>query len=462
MLKFTEITKTNALELNKYFNQTKIEFCDISVGTRFLWGHEFKAEFAIFNDTLILKETSNVSGTVFYYPIGADVNSALSKIEEYAEKTKTPLVFCYIDNAHVDFFKDRYGLVEIFSDRDWCDYIYLAEDFRGYKGKKLSGQRNHVNKFRKTYPTAEFRRISTNDTGAIMEFFSKYNAENEFDSWSAKKEMENTLEYLLQLDKLNQVGGILVLDGKVIGVSAGEMVKDTLIVHIEKALKGYSGIYPTLASEFVNLFGKNALKINREEDCGDLGLRTSKMQYKPLEIKEKNFIKVNTLFSKINPPVYIETERLTITDITLSDTSIYAKLYLDDELNKYWGYDYREDCANPNERWFYDFQQKLKEKKEEYSLAIRLGGEMIGELVLHGFDFFGGVEIGFRLFREYQGKGYAIESLTALIEYVKTTLKPSVIRTRCFKQNVKSFNLITHAGFVKSAETSEKYFFVKK
>ena len=238
MLEFTEITKTNALELNKYFNQTEIEFCDISVGTRFLWGHEFKAEFAIFNDTLILKETSKVSGTVFYYPIGACVSKALSKIEEYCEKTNTPLVYCYIDNAHVDFFKKRYSLVEIYSDRDWCDYIYLAEDFRGYKGKKLSGQRNHVNKFRKTYPTAEFRRITNDDTSAIMEFFSKYNAENEFDSWSAKKEMENTLEYLLQLDSLNQVGGILTLDGKVIGVSAGEMVKETLIVHVEKALKG--------------------------------------------------------------------------------------------------------------------------------------------------------------------------------------------------------------------------------
>ena len=240
------------------------------------------------------------------------------------------------------------------------------------------------------------------------------------------------------------------------------MVKDTLIVHVEKALKGYSGIYPTLASEFVNLFGKNALKINREEDCGDLGLRTSKLQYKPLEIKEKNFIKVNTLFSKITPPVYIKTERLTITDITPSDSSTYAKLYLDDDLNKYWGYDYREDCLNPEKSWFYDFQRSLKEKKEEYSLAIRLNEEMIGELVLHGFDYFGGVEIGFRLFKEYQGKGYAFESLTALIEYVNTTLFPKVIKTRCFKQNVKSFNLITRAGFIKSHETEEKYFFVKK
>lgn len=462
MLKFTEITKDNVIDLKKYFDQTEIEFCDISVGTRFLWRKEFKASFAIFNDTLVMTESSKENGAVFYYPIGKDVKGALSEIENYCQKNFIPLVFCYIDNAHVEEFIKRYHEVEIYNDRNWSDYIYLAENFRAYKGKKFSGQRNHVNKFKKTYTDYEFRKIVPEDNAKILEFFEKYNAENEFSSWSAEYEKENALEYLNSLEELNQVGGILLVNGSIVGLSAGEIVKETLVVHVEKALKGYSGVYPTLASEFVNLFGNNVIYINREEDCGDVGLRISKLQYKPVEVKEKNFVKVKTLFSKLASPIYIKTKRLTVTEIETRDKDDYFALYTDDELNKYWGYDYREDCENPTPDYFFEFQQKLKDRKEEYSLAIRLNDKMIGELVMHGFDYFGGVEIGFRLFREFQGKGYAQEGLNALIDYVRGALKPTVIKTRCFKQNEKSHALILRAGFTKSAETEEKYFFTKK
>lgn len=168
------------------------------------------------------------------------------------------------------------------------------------------------------------------------------------------------------------------------------------------------------------------------------------------------------LFDKIKPPVFIKTDRLTITDIQESDKDLYAKIYLDDELNKWWGYDYREDLKgeNPTPDYFFSFQKKLKEIKEEYLFIVRLNDIMIGELVLHNFSN-ECVEMGFRFFKEYQGKGYANESALALKDFVKNTLNAKVLKSRCFKQNLPSKRLILSLGLEQISEDLTHYYFEK-
>ena len=169
-----------------------------------------------------------------------------------------------------------------------------------------------------------------------------------------------------------------------------------------------------------------------------------------------------TLFDKIISPK-ITTERLTITDIFETDKENYAKLYLDDELNKWWGYDYREDLKgeNPTPDYFFSFQKKLKEIKEEYLFVVRLNDIMIGELVLHNFGEDDSVEMGFRFFREYQGKGYAKESALALKDFVKNTLGAKKIKSRCFKENLPSKRLILSLGLEQTSEDLTHYYFEK-
>ena len=173
---------------------------------------------------------------------------------------------------------------------------------------------------------------------------------------------------------------------------------------------------------------------------------------------------MDNLFDKIKSPFYLKTERLTIEDISECDRERYSALYLDEELNKWWGYDYREDLkdGSPTPEYFYWFQNSLKEKKEEYSLAVKKDGIMIGELVLHNFGADGSVEMGFRFFNESQGKGYATESASALKEYVFNELKATKLKSRCFKQNKASNNLILRLGLNKCCEDDTHYYFELK
>ncbi|MBQ0099379.1 MAG: GNAT family N-acetyltransferase, partial [Firmicutes bacterium] len=434
MLKFEKLDKDYNI-LKDYFEKSNIQFCDLSVGVRFIWRDDFKVEYAIYNDTLIIKESCRDYDNAFYYPCGKDEEGAIFEIEKYVKENNLDLKFCCIDNFHASYLSGKYYMTEISNDRDWSDYIYDAESFKSFSGKKYSGQRNHINKFKKLYPNATVKIIENADIEKIKEFLTQFESENNLTAWSAISEDKRIREYLDNCFILNQSGLAVYENNKCIGISLGEVVKDTLIVHVEKALKEYEGVYSFLANEYAKAFANDKVKfINREEDCGDQGLRISKLQYHPIEVKEKNIVRVKTLFDNIEKPIEFKTERLTVNDITEKDKEEYFNLYTDEELNKFWGYDYREDLKEkPTKDYFYSFQKKLKEKKEEYSLAIRKENKMIGELVYHNFDFDGGVEIGFRLLRKEQKKGYCFESVSSLIKYAFEILKAKKIKGKCFR-----------------------------
>jgi RimJ/RimL family protein N-acetyltransferase len=168
------------------------------------------------------------------------------------------------------------------------------------------------------------------------------------------------------------------------------------------------------------------------------------------------------LTNKIPQNINIKTQRLTITEIKESDKDVYYKLYTDKELNTLWGYDYALDLGeNPTAKDFFDLQNNLKKTEGEYAFAVRENGQMVGELVLYN-PTTESVEIGFRFFKDCQGKGYATESATALIEYAKQILGIKVFRGRCFKQNAPSKALFLRLGFNQFSQNDTHYFFELK
>ena len=67
--------------------------------------------------------------------------------------------------------------------------------------------------------------------------------------------------------------------GKTIGFSIGDIKRDTLFIHIEKATREINGSYEAVAQGFASqmrLKHPELKYINREDDGGDEGLRRSK------------------------------------------------------------------------------------------------------------------------------------------------------------------------------------------
>lgn len=116
-----------------------------------------------------------------------------------------------------------------------------------------------------------------------------------------------------------------------------------------------------------------------------------------------------------------ESDGLTLSPFTEDDSADYERLLSDTKNNRFWGYDYREDYGEDVSG---DFLLSLAIREFEaasaLSLAIREKGKLIGEAVLHAFDYKGGADISIRILPEYQNKGFGSNALSLLLDIAES------------------------------------------
>lgn len=106
------------------------------------------------------------------------------------------------------------------------------------------------------------------------------------------QEIAGASDLLRARDALGQSAWCLVVNGRVCALSIGEVQGDTLFVHVEKARRDLPGAFPAMAQAFVREAASGAKLVNREDDTGDLGLRDSKMRYRPSCLLEKYCVQI--------------------------------------------------------------------------------------------------------------------------------------------------------------------------
>lgn len=159
---------------------------------------------------------------------------------------------------------------------------------------------------------------------------------------------------------------------------------------------------------------------------------------------------------------YLETERLFLTDFDENDNSmdfqaLYSYRSLKD-VQKYqsWRPNTIEDVKSFISRLpkNYNFHEP-----GWYQLAIRLkeSNLLIGDIGLHIMETMNEVELGITLHPDYQGKGYASEALSAVINYVFITLLKNLIICSIDPRNSSSKALLERLGFEWKETVKEAY-----
>ena len=287
---FTKLTTEHIPLLQKYFRSQNWRTCDYSVGAVLMWADYLGTHFCETDECLVFCADGFDGGTYFSYPVGdGDISAALDSIEGYAREKGFAFSLSDVPAEEVAFLEERYaGRVSMDTSRDYWDYLYDAESMKTFAGKKLSGQRNHVNRFRRLYPDCKFVKLTPSNLERVREFCRKFVYERQNDLNVSRQEGRASIQMLDYIFDMNGVGGFLELEGEIIAISLGEVVGDTLFVHVEKALHEYSGVYQVMVSEFANHFATEGVNfINREEDDGVEGLRKSKLSYRPVRLLEK-------------------------------------------------------------------------------------------------------------------------------------------------------------------------------
>ena len=156
-----------------------------------MWSLYLRPSFAEEAGCLIVR--NRIGGEwVFDFPVpGPDggVDAALTAIESYCTDTETPLVISVVPEEKAPELLLRWPRLRMNNERNWKDYLYRAEDMAAFAGRKYSGQRNHINKFRKEYPDAKFVPLtgrtcpSSRISGRIMSRSSRKPASTPSGSW---------------------------------------------------------------------------------------------------------------------------------------------------------------------------------------------------------------------------------------------------------------------------------------
>lgn len=288
MLDFHPLRLEDIPTLRGYFTCNPSRICDTTLGTAFIWRDMYRTEYAVYQGSLYFKVDYPGLGATFTLPLGGDRQEHLRQIADYCCRRQMPIAFYPVPKEELEQLQNFFPNSAAVSTRDSFDYLYRAEDLMYFRGKKLSGQRNHVNKFLKTYGNWSFRTITQADIPEVKAFLDRYAAGREKASASFHEDIAKTHEVLDHYQEYGFLGGMLLVDGQIVGFSLNEIIGDTMFTHIEKADRDYQGCYQMLVAQAAQAFATGAVAfINREDDAGDLGLRTSKLSYHPVALLEK-------------------------------------------------------------------------------------------------------------------------------------------------------------------------------
>ena len=259
------------------------EICDHSIGSIFMWRETLDTKL-IFDGAFCLAE--HYEGRTYFALRAADPDFLL-RVRNLYRTFGAPLYLCSLTETELELLKAEFGSRFSCSGEDGAaDYIYDAEALRSFSGKKYHSQKNHLNAFLRSYPDYSFTAYNVQDQDAIADFFNEYEESAADSTESAKKETLACLRLLPMLGDLPLDARILRIGEKIAGFVVMEQIGDTLMIHIEKGLVQFRGIYPMLV-RLEALAYPEVRYINREEDDGNEGLRRSKRSYHPIFLKQK-------------------------------------------------------------------------------------------------------------------------------------------------------------------------------
>ena len=297
-LRFTPVASDDIATLTPMLARSASRSCDFTAGGIFMWVGYFGYEKAVYANTLFIRGLSEDSGRrpSFSLPVGAlPLAECVELVRDYCRATGAEPLFSAVPEDRLEELTSL-GAASVEELTDWADYVYRAEDLANLTGKAYNKKRNHVNRFVADNPGWSLVPLNAETLPDVIEFFENLDIESEkADPAMAEFEREQCLDVLRNYESYPFEGAALRDgNGRIVAFTAGEIVGDTLVLHIEKMDHHVAG-----AGEAINKFfaarmlaeHPELVYINREDDSGDPGLRYAKESYHPaFKLKKYNVL----------------------------------------------------------------------------------------------------------------------------------------------------------------------------
>jgi uncharacterized protein len=266
------------------------EISELTFTNLFIWRRHYGTQWCLWRDTLLFM-CSAADGSLFCLPpVGPSgrteaVQMLLSWLR--GEKGQPRPCIARADLRLVQELTASPGF-SFEPLREHFDYVYRTDELIQLAGRKYHGKKNHVNKFRSTYPFI-YEPMAAGHVQACLKLQDAWCDCNRCsEDMNLMGEWEAIKELLGSFDRLAVQGAVIIIEGEVQAFTVGELLNNgTAVVHIEKANAQIPGLYAVMNQQFCEHAWSGVPFVNREQDLGDEGLRQAKLSYHPERLVEK-------------------------------------------------------------------------------------------------------------------------------------------------------------------------------
>ncbi|MDO4485408.1 MAG: phosphatidylglycerol lysyltransferase domain-containing protein [Bacillota bacterium] len=297
------ITIDNRQALEEYLYGYEYKTSGLSFSALYMWRDINKFSWEIIGDYMCITGISHLEledGIIlpFMFPpltrtgeydtesLRETILAAKSRFEDMGQPFSLRLVPFHL----MEIIKEACPEICFKDDRPNYDYVYLTQDLIDLKGRAYHSKKNHLNFFLKNYEY-EYVEMTSDMADDAMKFIAEFNARKdvpEHEMELLKMEEQAMEDVFRNLEKVGYSAGAILIDGKIEAIAiGGQLGKNTITEHVEKANINYRGLYQAINNEFCRNVASKAKYINREEDMGIPNLRKAKLSYKPVKLLEK-------------------------------------------------------------------------------------------------------------------------------------------------------------------------------
>ncbi len=148
-------------------------------------------------------------------------------------------------------------------------------------------------------------------------------------------------------------------------------------------------------------------------------------------------------------PIILETERLILREFTLDDTPVFHRMVTDRDVTRYTGEGGRTITLDEARQGMIDrpLRDYATRGYGRWATVLKATNEVIGFAGLKYLDDVQDVDLGYRFFKEFWGRGLATEASRAVVEYGFGPLQLKKIIGIADRENVASIRVLEKLGF---------------
>jgi len=289
---FRPVTLGDREAFARHYQQYPPVHSDNTFTNMVCWSRYAQYQYAFCAGSLVIQITLE-GKTGLRDPIGPLDPELLEQVIGLAARLPNPRPFYILNPPTAAWIRENRPDWPLHPDRNVSEYVYARSDLEQLPGKKFLAIRKQVNRFHHRFESS-VEPIGSPNLHEVEAFLHRWCLWKNCDAEPLLAGERDAAFFAIEhFEQLGLSGLAIRVDGQMAAMAIYEPIgHDTALVHFEKALPDFEGIYKAINTETARHLPPSCVYVNRASDMGVAGLREAKTRYHPHHMIDAWFIQL--------------------------------------------------------------------------------------------------------------------------------------------------------------------------